>query len=190
MQIKIIKKIIFTLIIVIITFMYFFKSTATSKINNDFYNIAIKSIDGKDIDLNKYKEKVILLVNVASYCGFTKQYTDLQNLWEKYQDKGFVVIGVPSNSFNQEKNTEKEIKNFCDVNFNINFPMTSIFDVKGENAHELYKWAKLNYGKSTIPKWNFHKILINKEGNIVDTFLSFTSPVSKKIINKIEEVLN
>ena len=97
---------------------------------------------------------------------------------------------MPSNSFNQEKNSEKEIKKFCEVNFNINFPMTSIYEVKGDNAHEIYKWAKENHGKSAVPKWNFYKLLINKEGRIVDTYASLTNPTSKKIINKIESLLN
>ncbi len=143
-----------------------------------------------NINLNTYKGKVVLLVNVASYCGFTKQYKDLQKLWDKYKDKDLIVLGIPSKSFNQEKNTENEVKEFCDITFGINFPMTSIYKVKGENSHEIYKWAKLNYGISAIPKWNFHKILINKDGIIVDTFLPFTKPNSKKIIKKIEELLN
>ena len=131
------------------------------------------------------------MVNVASKCGFTKQYDDLQDLWTKYKDRGLVVLGIPSNQFgNQEPGTEKEIKEFCEVNFNINFPMTSKTDVKGENAHEIYKWAFKNYGKSAIPKWNFHKILINQEGKVEETYMSFTKPTSKKIINKIEKILN
>ena len=130
-----------------------------------------------------------MLVNVASYCGFTKQYTNLQNLWNKYKNKGLVVIGVPSNSFNQEKDTNEEIKKFCELNFNINFPMTSISEVKGENSHDLFKWAEKNHGKSAIPKWNFHKILINKEGKIEETYNSFTKPMSKKITSKIESLL-
>ena len=100
-------------------------------------------------------------------------------------------MGIPSNQFgNQEPGTEKEIKEFCEVNFNINFPMTSKTDVKGENAHEIYKWAFKNYGKSAIPKWNFHKILINQEGKVEETYMSFTKPTSKKIIHKIEKILN
>ena len=105
-------------------------------------------------------------------------------------NKNLIVLGVPSNSFNQEKNNENEVKEFCEVNFNISFPMTSIFHVKGDNAHEIYKWALNNHGKSAIPKWNFHKILINKEGKIEDTFAPFTQPTSKKIIKKIESILN
>ena len=168
--------------------LFFFKTMADNN-NKKIYDISVKSINGDLIDLKNYKNKAILLVNVASYCGFTKQYKELQELWIKYRDSGLVVIAVPSNSFNQEKNDEKEIKKFCEVNFNINFPITSIFEVKGENSHEIYKWAKNTYGKSAIPKWNFHKILINKEGKIIDTFLSFTSPMSNKIISKIESIL-
>ena len=114
----------------------------------------------------------------------------MQNIWEKYENKGLLVLAVPSNSFNQEKKTEKEVKEFCEVNFNITFPITSIYDVKGDNAHDIFKWAKENHGKSAIPKWNFHKILINNEGKIEDTFSSFTNPTSNKIISKIETLLN
>ena len=98
---------------------------------------------------------------------------------------------MPSNQFGgQEPGSNTEIKDFCETNFNINFLMTSKHDVKGDNAHEIYKWAKISYGKSAIPKWNFHKILINNERTIVDTFASFTNPMSKKVILKIEKILN
>ena len=143
--------------------------------------------------LNQLKvSKLILkiLITTASYCGFTKQYDGLQKLYQKYKDKGFIVIGVPSNSFNQEKNEENEIKEFCDVNFSITFPMTSIYDVRGENAHPIYKWAKDNYGKSAVPKWNFHKIIINKDGKIEETFSSLTKPTSNKILNILDKLLN
>ena len=120
------------------------------------------------------------MVNTASYCGFTKQYTDLQSLWDRYKKKGLIVLGVPSNSFNQEKDNNKDIKEFCEVNFNINFPLTTIINVKGDNAHKYYKWAQKNHGNSAVPKWNFHKILINKDGRIEETFSSFTKPNSKK----------
>ena len=159
--------------------------------NKNLYDIEIESINGEIISLNKYKGKTILLVNVASNCGFTKQYADLQNLWEKYREKDLIVIGIPSNQFGgQEPGSNTEIKDFCETNFNISFLMTSKNDVKGENAHEIYKWAKISYGKSAIPKWNFHKILINNEGIIVDTFASFTNPMSNKVVLKIEKILN
>ena len=169
--------------------MIFFSSSANAKYEKVFYDFSIKSISGEMINLSKYKNSVILLVNVASYCGFTNQYSDLQKLWDEYKDKNFVVIGVPSNSFNQEKNNNADIKEFCEVNFNINFPLTTITEVKGKNAHEVFKWAKENHGKSAVPKWNFHKILINKEGKIEDTFASMTKPTSKKLIKTIEDIL-
>ena len=169
--------------------MIFFKNTVSANYEKTFHDFQIESISGDVINLNEYKNKIILLVNTASYCGFTKQYSDLQELWDKYNEKGLVVLGVPSNSFNQEKKDNKEVKKFCEVNFNISFPLTTITDVKGDGAHDIFKWAKKNYGKSAIPKWNFHKILINKEGKIEETFSSFTSPTSNKIIKKIEGIL-
>ena len=154
------------------------------------FDFKIDLINGEELSLSNFKGKSILLVNVASYCGFTKQYDDLQKLYELYGEKNFIILGVPSNQFgSQEPGSEDEIKKFCETNFNITFPMTSKYDVKGDNAHPIYKWAKEVYGKSAIPKWNFHKILINQDGKIEDTFASFTNPMSKKIIKKIEEIL-
>tara|TARA_B100000242_G_scaffold292371_1_gene267637 strand:+ start:841 stop:1350 length:510 start_codon:yes stop_codon:yes gene_type:complete len=169
--------------------MFFFNNYVKANYDKVFYDFKIKSISGENINLSKYKNKVILVVNTASYCGFTKQYSDLQDLWQKYKSKGLVVLGIPSNSFNQEKNLDSEVKKFCEVNFDIDFPLTTITDVKGKNAHEIYKWAEKNYGKSAIPKWNFYKILINKEGKIEDTYSSFTNPNSDKILKKIEKIL-
>ena len=170
--------------------MFFFKISSQANYEKIFYDFKIKSISGEVINLNDYRGKPVLVVNTASYCGFTKQYEDMQELWEKYKDKGLIVLGIPSNSFNQEKKVNSEVKEFCEVNFNINFPLTEITNVKGDNAHEIYKWAKENHGKSAVPKWNFYKILINKEGKIEDTYASLTNPTSKKIINKIESLLN
>ena len=170
--------------------MFFFKNSALSNYEKVFFDFKIEGISGEIIDFKNYKDKIILIVNTASYCGFTKQYTDLQNLWDKYRTKGLIVLGIPSNSFNQEKKNNKDVKNFCKVNFNINFPLSVITDVKGDNAHEIFKWAKANHGKSAVPKWNFHKILINKRGKVEETYSSFTKPTSKKIINKIEKLLN
>ncbi len=170
--------------------MFFFNNNTYAKYENVFYDYTIKSIDGNLIKLSKFKNKPVLLVNVASYCGFTKQYDDLQYLWENYKKKGLIVLGIPSNSFGQEKENEKQVSDFCQVNFNITFPLTSIYDVKGDYAHEIYKWAEKNHGKSSIPKWNFHKILIDKNGKVADTFASFTNPKSKKILSAIEKILN
>ena len=169
--------------------MFFFKNHALANYEKVFFDFKIESISGEIIDLKDFKNKTILIVNTASYCGFTKQYADLQNLWDKYSSKGLIVLGIPSNSFNQEKKNSDEVKSFCEVNFDINFPLTAITEVKGKNAHDIYKWAKDNYGNSAVPKWNFHKILINNDGVIEDTFASFTSPMSKKIIKKIEQIL-
>ena len=180
------RKLIFIGITII---MFFFKSNVNANYDKIFYDFKIESITGETIDFNEYKNKVILIVNTASYCGFTKQYTDLQELWDKYKSRGLIVLGVPSNSFNQEKNNNSEVKEFCKVNFNINFPLSTITEVKGDKAHDLFKWAKNNHGKSAIPKWNFHKILINKEGKVEDTFSSFTNPTSKKLVSKIENIL-
>ena len=180
------RKILF--IILTIT-MIFFKNSFAGDYEKKFYDFSIKSVDGEIIDFSEFKNKVILVVNTASYCGFTKQYDQLQELWDSYKSKGLIVLGIPSNSFNQEKKNNREVKEFCEVNFNINFPLTSITEVKGQNAHELFKWAKDNYGNSAVPKWNFHKILINKEGKVEETFVSFTKPMSKKIISKIEKIL-
>ena len=169
--------------------MFFFNNPVFANYEKVFYDFKIESISGDEIDFKDYKNKVILLVNTASYCGFTKQYDGLQKLWDKYKSNGLIVLGVPSNSFNQEKKSDKEVKDFCKINFNINFPLTTITSVKGDNAHEIFKWAKKNHGKSAVPKWNFHKILINKEGKIEETFSSFTKPTSENIISKIERLL-
>ena len=169
--------------------MFFFKNSALANYEKTFFDLNIENISGKIINFSDFKDKVILVVNTASYCGFTNQYEELQDLWDKYNKKGLIVLGIPSNSFNQEKKNSSEVKEFCEVNFNITFPLSTITEVKGNNAHEIFKWAKNNHGSSAVPKWNFHKILINKEGKIEDTFSSFTKPLSSKIINKIESIL-
>ena len=154
------------------------------------YDFKFKDLDGSNLNLSEYKNKVIIVVNVASQCGFTSQYEDMQKVWEKYEDKGIVIIGVPSNDFgNQEPGDNKEIKNFCEAKFGITFPMTEKVSVKGDDAHPFFIWAKNNYGKSAIPKWNFHKIIINKEGKVADTFASITKPSSRKFIKTIEKLI-
>ena len=180
------KKIFLSGILII---MFFFNNEAQAEYKKIFYDLSIESITGEIINFKEYENKAVLVVNTASYCGFTNQYEELQELWDTYKSKGLIVLGIPSNTFNQEKKGNEEVKKFCEVNFNINFPLSAITEVKGNNAHEIFKWAKKNHGKSAIPKWNFHKILINKEGKIADTFSSFTKPMSKKIINKIESIL-
>ena len=171
--------------------MSFFTTAVSGEYNKLAYDFNFNDLDGSLLKLAEYKDKVIVVVNVASQCGFTKQYEDMQEVWEKYQQKGIVMLGVPSNDFgNQEPGNSEEIKNFCEANFGITFPMTEKVSVKGENAHPFYKWAKKNYGNSAVPKWNFHKIIIGKNGKIEDTFASITNPSSKKFINSLEKALD
>ena len=180
----------YVLLITLIVFMFSFSNKVSGKYEKIIYDFEIESINGDKINFLKYKNKAILLVNVASNCGFTKQYDDLQNLWENYKEKDLIVIGVPSNQFgNREPGTNQEIKKFCETNFNISFPITTKYDVKGDNAHDIYKWAMKTYGKSAVPKWNFHKILINKNGKVQDTFASFTNPTSNKVLKELEKIL-
>ena len=175
------------LVLILIMFSFFSKGYADySKLAYDF---KFNSIDGDQINLDNYREKVIVIVNVASRCGFTNQYEDLQDIWSNYKEKDLVVVGIPTNNFRQEPGSNKEIKDFCETNFNINFPMSEKLDVIGKNAHPFYKWAKKNYGKGAIPKWNFHKIIIGKDGKVVTTFSSITRPSSKKFINTIEKLI-
>ena len=123
--------------------MFFFKTSATANYEKKIYDFSIENITGEIIDFKDYRNKVILVVNTASYCGFTKQYDELQKLWDLYKEKGLIVLGVPSNSFNQEKNNNAEVKKFCEVNFNITFPISAITEVKGINAHEVLNGLRL-----------------------------------------------
>ena len=152
-------------------------------------DFSFKSLEGNVIDLAEYKENVIIVVNVASRCGFTNQYDDLEKLWASYQDKGLIVLGIPTNDFKQEPGSNNDIKDFCETNFNISFPMSEKINVIGKNSHPLFKWAKENHGNKAIPKWNFHKIIIGKDGKIADTFASITKPSSKRFINSIENLI-
>ena len=171
--------------------MSIFATNTSSNYDKLAYNFNFNDLDGSHLSLSEYKNKVIIVVNVASKCGFTKQYDDMQKIWEKYQARGIIMLGVPSNDFgNQEPGNSQEIKNFCEAKFGITFPMTEKVSVRGEDAHPFYKWAKENHGKSAIPKWNFHKIIVGKTGKIVDTFSSITNPSSKKFIEALEKALN
>jgi len=176
-----------TIVFLIIMFGLFNKVSANyTKLAYDFQ---FKGIDGQIIKLSEFQDKVIVVVNVASRCGFTNQYEGMQKLWTSYKDKGLVVIGVPTNDFKQEAGSNTDIKDFCKTNFNINFPMSEKINVLGDNSHPFFKWAKENYGSSAIPKWNFHKIIIGKDGKVADTFSSITKPFSKKFISSIEKTI-
>ena len=174
-------------ILIICIIMFSFLNKTNASYEQLAYEFSFKNIDGGKINLQNYKDNVIVVVNVASRCGFTNQYEGLQSLWSKYKDKNLVVVGVPTNNFKQEPGSNKDIKDFCETNFNIDFPMTEKMDVIGGNAHPFFEWAKDNHGRSAIPKWNFHKIVIGKNGKVVDTFASITNPSSKKFVNFIEE---
>ena len=181
------KKLKLFLLLIMISFL-------GNKVSADYdklaYDFKFKDLDGSALNLSEYKSKVVVVVNVASQCGFTNQYEDMQNVWEQYQSRGIIMLGVPSNDFGkQEPGSNEDIKNFCEAKFGISFPMTEKVSVKGADAHPFYIWAEKNYGKSAVPKWNFHKIIINKEGKIEKTFSSMTNPSSKKFIKVIENLL-
>jgi len=173
----------------IILFMIGFFTKLAADNNGTAYDFEFNSIDGNIIELSQYKDKVIVIVNVASRCGYTPQYEDLQSLWTKYKNKNLIIIGVPTNNFRQEPGSNKEIKDFCETNFGITFPMTEKTNVIGAETHPFYKWARQNYGIGAIPKWNFHKIIVGKDGKIAETFSSITKPSSKKFLKTINDLI-
>jgi glutathione peroxidase len=154
------------------------------------YDISINSLTGKEIDFNEFKGKKILFVNVASECGFTPQYADLQKLYEKYNDK-LVVIGLPCNQFGgQEPGDAEQIQSFCSLNYGVEFLITEKIEVKGENQHPLYQWLtkkELNGVNDSSVKWNFQKYLIDEEGKYIDVFYSITKPLSSKITKYLKK---
>lgn len=157
----------------------------TYDLRTSIYDIKINSIDGTPIDLKLFMGKNMMFVNVASKCGFTKQYEELELLSKEYKEN-LIVVGSPCNQFgSQEPGSELEIQNFCKDNYGITFILTEKIDVKGTNQHPLYKWLtkkELNGKKNSNIKWNFQKYLVNSEGNLVDYFYSITKPMSTKII--------
>lgn len=154
------------------------------------YKFELTAIDGSAMPLSQYRGKTILLVNTASFCGFTRQYNGLQALWEKYQDRGLVVIGVPSNNFGrQEPKDEKEIAKFCKGAFNVTFPLTEKMIVRGENKHPLYKLAAQQLGPATSPRWNFHKYIINSKGRFTHSFGSNIEPLNPRLVSVLDKQL-
>ena len=143
------------------------------------HDFSFQSIDGEALSLGQFAGKPVLVVNTASRCGFTRQYADLQSLWARYRDRGLVVLGVPSNDFGgQEPGSNNEIKDFCTVNFDIDFPMTEKTVVRGDAAHPFYRWAAGELGMLAKPRWNFHKYLIGPDGKLVNWFASTTAPTA------------
>ncbi|PKN79643.1 MAG: glutathione peroxidase [Candidatus Cloacimonetes bacterium HGW-Cloacimonetes-1] len=158
------------------------------------YDFEMTAIDGKIVKLSDYKGKVVMIVNTASKCGFTKQYKDLQELYSKYEKDGFVILGFPANNFmNQEPGTNDDIQQFCQINFGVSFPMFEKISVKGNDIHPLYQYLT---SKTTNPahggniSWNFSKFVISRDGVVIDRFSPATNPMSKKVIKSVEKALN
>ena len=168
---------------------------ASAKINSTLehnaYDYTFHTLIGdKPLPLSTYRGKVLLIVNVASKCGFTPQYASLEKLYEKYKDRGLVILGVPANDFGgQEPGTDQEIAQFCRVNYGVSFPMMAKEIVSGKKAHPFYLWAKQTLGFGTAPKWNFHKYLINRHGELIDYFYSTTSPDATRLVKAVEKAL-
>ena len=164
-----------------------FSSQAYEVPQKSLHEFTVKDIDGKDYDLKSLEGKTVLVINVASKCGLTKQYTDLQKLYEKYQDKGFVIIGFPANNFlGQEPGSNKEIKIFCSTKYNVSFPMMSKISVKGDDIADIYKFLTSHPEHGGKIKWNFDKFLVNGKGEIIKRFGPRTKPMDKKLIQAIE----
>lgn len=188
---RIISNIIYVLIITI--FLFHHQTHANkhngSKMNKNISNVKVKDIDGKDVNLSDYKGKVLLIVNVASYCGYTKQYAGLEELYKKYKGQGFEILAFPCNQFGeQEPGTNEEIKNFCSSKFDVTFKLFDKIDVNGKNQSPLYSILTDNEvtGKADV-KWNFEKFLIDKNGNVISRYLSKVTPESDELISAIEK---
>lgn len=164
-------------------------TSTLSQAKESFYDIKLNDINGKQIDLKSFEDKYILFVNVASKCGFTSQYTDLEKLHQQYQND-LVVIGLPCNQFGgQEPGNAEEIKSFCSSNYGVTFIISEKIEVKGEGMHPLYQWLtqkELNGKTSSTVKWNFQKYVVDKNGELLNYFYSMTGPLSNKITSLIE----
>lgn len=156
------------------------------------YDFTFRTLQGyEELPLGAYKGKVLLVVNTASQCGFTGQYEGLEKLYEIYKPRGLVIIGVPSNDFGQqEPGSSDEIAGFCKLNYGVTFPMAAKESVTGDDAHPFYKWARQQTGWLGAPKWNFHKYLVNRHGDVIDYFHSNTAPDNKKLIAALEKLLD
>lgn len=184
-------------IIFIVTLAVFHTKSYAEEIMQSIPNahqFSFTSIDGEKIELQRYKGQAVLIVNTASQCGFTKQYADLQKLYETYKERGLIVIGVPCNDFGRQEPGDLEtIKEFTKNEFGITFPLTQKYQVKGENAHPFFTWASQQKKGSFLqssPKWNFHKFLIDRNGDLVKSYGSQVNPLSPKITEEIENTLN
>jgi glutathione peroxidase len=153
------------------------------------YAFSFTAIDGTPLPLEGFRGRPILVVNTASLCGFTDQYAGLQALWERYRERGLVVLGVPSGDFNQEYGSNEKIKQFCETNFAIDFPLTAKVHVRGASAHPLFRWMVDRLGPEAEPRWNFHKVLIDADGQPVRAFPTRVAPEDPQVTSAIEAVL-
>ena len=152
-----------------------------------FFDLSATTLDGHEQPMTAYKDKVVLVVNTASECGFTPQYADLEKLWQEYRERGLVVLGFPSNDFGQqEPGTAQEIRSFCDVKFHVTFPMFAKVKTKGDGQSPVFGFLTAKHPK---PRWNFYKYLIDRDGKVQDYFLSITSPNSKRLRRAVEKAL-
>lgn len=160
---------------------------------SSIHDFEMVDIDGNKTPLKTFKDKVVLVVNVASKCGLTPQYKELQALYEKYKDKGFVILGFPANNFkNQEPGSNEDIKEFCSTTFGVEFPMFAKISVKGDDIHPLYQWltsAESNAEYSGEIRWNFDKFLANGDGKIIARFHPKTKPMDEKVVHAVEDAL-
>ena len=158
---------------------------------NTAHDFNFTSLEGEPLPMSQFEGQPVLLVNTASFCGFTYQYKALQALWDRYRDQGLVVLGVPSQDFGgQEYGSDGEIKQFCELTYGIEFPMTSLERVKGKGAHPLYRWIAAEMGKTRgVPRWNFHKFLLSPDGQVVGSWPSRVEPGSEEISAEIEALL-
>jgi len=167
--------------------------TEAPAVAKPLYAFELNDIDGNPAKLAQYKGKALLLVNVASKCGYTRQYAGLQSLYEKYQDKGLVVLGFPANNFgSQEPGTNAEIKTFCTTTFSVNFPMFGKISVKGEDIHPLYAFltgAEFNPDFAGPIKWNFNKFLVDRDGDVIGRYESNVEPMSEELVADIDKAL-
>jgi glutathione peroxidase len=154
------------------------------------YDFSFRMIDGGEFPLSQWRGRPVLVVNTASECGYTPQYRDLEALWRRFRDQGFVLLGVPSNDFGgQEPGTEAEIKSFCERNYQIDFPLAAKEQVIGRSAHPFYRWIASELGEAGAPRWNFHKYLIGPEGAIVGAWPARVTPTDPTVIGEIEKAL-
>ncbi len=165
-------------------------AAAPEAVPGSVYDFTMTTIDGKPMPFAQYKGRVLLVVNTASFCGFTPQYEGLEKLYETYRDKGLTVVGIPSGDFGeQEYKKNHEIKQFCESKFGIKFPMSEKNVVTGANAAPIYRWAATVLGQAKVPKWNFHKYLVGRDGRLIEAFGTKLTPMSPDVTAAVEAAL-